>query len=85
MVDALCTNQEVYKIWWQGLPCNASRGMYDHKKKHFLHLNPITGWLWNYVARRGGGIMAQVFFRRHNFAKRLPSTQNLLLDKYFDL
>ena len=33
----------------------------------------------------GGAIMAQVFSRRHNFAKRPPSTQNLLLDKYFDL
>ena len=33
----------------------------------------------------GGAIMAQVFSRRHNFAKRPPSAQNLLLDKYFDL
>ena len=48
-------------------------------------VNPIPGGLWNYVTRRGGAIMAQVFSRRHNFAKRPPSTQNLLLDKYFDL
>ena len=49
-------------------------------------INPIPGGLWNYVARRGGeAIMAQVFSRLHNFAKRPPSTQNLLLDKYCDL
>ena len=47
--------------------------------------NPIPGGLWNYNVRRGGAIMAQVFSRRHNFTKGPPSTQNLLLDKYFDL
>ena len=38
-----------------------------------------------YITRRGGAIMARIALSRHKWAKRPPTTLNLVSDKYFDL